>query len=360
MRVTLSCRGSPPGLVAAVAGALAGVLVATSDGYGFHRDELYFLAAGQRPAFGYVDQPPMTPLVARASVALFGATPGGLRAASTLAGVLTVVVIAMVCRELGADVWLRPWRAPAWRCQRSRWRCSTWSRPPRFDLLGWVVVAWLVVRVLCTGDGRWWLAVSVTIGIALMNKHLVLLLIASLGVALLVVGPRQVLKSGWLLAGIGLALVLAGPNLVWQATHGWPQLTVASGISAQDGAENRMLFVPLQLVYLSPLFVPVWAAGLWRLWKDPPPAMGAVVRARLPRAVRDSAAAGSQALLHGAAPRGLDGRRLPAADAVAEPRAHRCAARGRRRTRLRGGAVGRDRAAAPATGAIGADPGHQP
>lgn len=261
--------GFAAGLVAAVAATLAGVLVATADGYGFHRDELYFLAAGQRPAFGYVDQPPMTPLVARASVALFGATPAGLRVASTLAGVLTVVAIAMVCRELGGG---RVAQALAGACLAvSGFSLVVFHMvsTATFDLLGWVVVAWLVLRVLRTGDGRWWLAVGAAIGMALMNKHLVLLLVASLGVALLVVGPRRVLKSGWLFAGIGLALVVTSPNLVWQATHGWPQLTVASGISAQDGAENRMLFVPLQLVYLSLLFVPVWAAGLWRLWRDP-------------------------------------------------------------------------------------------
>jgi hypothetical protein len=45
-------------------------------------------------------------------------------------------------------------------------------------------------------------------------------------------------------------------------------LAVAAGIAA-DAGSNRLLFVPEQLVYLSPVLVPVWVAGLVRLWRDP-------------------------------------------------------------------------------------------
>src|SRR5690349_17605360 len=86
----------------AVGALTAAVAIAFANGYGFHRDELYFMEAGHHPAWGYDDQPPLTPLVARAATAIFGATPTGLRVPSALALGLCVFLAGATARELGA------------------------------------------------------------------------------------------------------------------------------------------------------------------------------------------------------------------------------------------------------------------
>src|SRR5581483_7692104 len=76
------------------------VHAAIAGRYDAQRNELYFLACGWHPDFGYVDQPPLVPLVA-AATQVFGISTWMLRLPATIAAVAIVFLAASFARLLG-------------------------------------------------------------------------------------------------------------------------------------------------------------------------------------------------------------------------------------------------------------------
>ncbi|WP_147315655.1 glycosyltransferase family 39 protein [Asanoa ferruginea] len=253
------------GPVGAVAVLLGVAVAAGSNSYGYHRDELYFRLLGEHPAWGYVDQPPLTPLLARLMTSVFGDHLWALRIPGSLAVVATAILTALLARELGGG------RA----AQLLAALGAAGAFPLVFghvlltatvDMVVLAAVLLFVVRAL-QGNPRWWLAAGLGVGIGLYNKQLVVLTLIAIGVSLLAVGPRRVLASRWLWAGVAVALVVGAPNVIYQITHDWPQLKMANAIREDKGADSRTLFVPFQLVMLGIFVVPIWVAGFVRLWR---------------------------------------------------------------------------------------------
>ncbi|HLV57162.1 MAG TPA: glycosyltransferase family 39 protein [Actinotalea caeni] len=253
------------GRVLGAAGALALLLAGTAGGYGYHRDELYFRMLP--PAWGHLDQPPLTPLLARSLAAVVD-EPWALRLPAVVAACLTVVVVALVARELGGGAAAQGIAA---------WGAGFGVFPLAFghvlltaslDMLLWPVVVLCVVRAVRRSPA-WWFAAGAVAGLALANKLLVLALLASLGVAILLVGPRHVLRSPWPWAGVLAVLVVGSPSLLYQALEGWPQLRMGQALGETNADEVRVLVLPFLALLLGPLLVPVWGAGLVALLRRP-------------------------------------------------------------------------------------------
>ncbi|WP_018352614.1 ArnT family glycosyltransferase [Longispora albida] len=251
----------PVGLVAL---GVSTLLLLTSGGYGYHRDELYFRLLSAHPAWGYTDQPPFTPMLVRASIWLFGDTVEAIRVPAALFAGFAAVLLALVAREAGGDARAQVLAAlggGASGYALVNGHLAVTSGP---DLVVWLLVILFAQRALGRGEPRWWLAAGVAAGLGLYNKHLVVLLLLGLAAGLLAAGPRRVLASPWLWAGVAVAVVIGAPNLWYQVTNGFPQLEMAEAVRRTKGGESRATLLPIQLLVLGPLLVPVWIAGLVR------------------------------------------------------------------------------------------------
>ncbi len=248
--------------VGSAALAVIAVLAATSARYGYHRDELYFLMLPL--AWGYVDQPPLTPLLARGGAALFGDTPTGMRVPAMLCVGLGILFIALIARELGGDRGAQALAAWGYGFAAIPMLSGHLMVTATVDLPLWSAVLLLVTRALLRDEPRWWLGAGAVAGLAMYNKLLVAILFISLAAGLLAVGPRKVFRSGWLWGAVGLALAIGAPNIIYQATHHFPQLTMAGAISDNG---QRLQLLPFQLLLIGVPLVPVCYLGLTGLFR---------------------------------------------------------------------------------------------
>ncbi len=256
----------PPRLgIALIAVAAVAVEMAVSARYGYVRDELYFLSAGQHLAFGYVDQPPLTPVLARISAAVTGNSLVGFRILPALALAALVVMTAAMSRLLGAG------RTGQLLAALAAATCAeylgamhelTTTTP---DLVFWTVTLFLVMRLLASQDRRWWVAIGGCLGVGSEAKWNIGFLVATLAAGFLLTDARRLLRSRYLLIGGLIAAALAAPDIIWQATHGWPGLDVFRVLQTAAG-NNRAVYWPAQIFYTGVVLTPVWVAGtIWSL-----------------------------------------------------------------------------------------------
>ncbi len=256
-----------PLILAAVAGVAH---LAVAARYGWHRDEFYYLACGLRPAWGYVDHPPLVPLLGRLGWSALGESLVGLRLPAILAHVALVALCGRLAREMGGGRWAQIVAALAALLAPILLSVSAQLTSVVFDVLLWTVAALLLVRLLRTGEPRLWIALGVVFGIGLLTKYTVVLLGAGLVVGLGATDARRWLRTPWPWVAAALAIALWLPNAVWQAQHGWPFLDFSAHNGENVRADQTRLGVLAEWALLpGPGGALLAVAGLWALARAP-------------------------------------------------------------------------------------------
>jgi 4-amino-4-deoxy-L-arabinose transferase-like glycosyltransferase len=258
------------GPVLSIAAAMVALELAVAARYGYHRDELYFLACARHLAWGYVDQPPLVPFVAWLSPKLFGNSVVALRIFPALAGGFTVVFTALTARELGGARSAQVVASLAAATSSELLAAFHLLSTTAFDLFFWSAITLLIVRLLRTKNQQLWLAVGALTGIALLNKFNVVFLVVGIAAGLLLGGQPRVLRSPWLWAGCILALAIWTPNIVWNAQHDWAAVAMMHSLHEENSTLGASLvFIPEQLIVVGPVLAVLWLAGLRRLFSHP-------------------------------------------------------------------------------------------
>lgn len=235
----------------------------TAHSYGYFRDELYFLDCARHMGWGFVDDAPLT--IGLFKVALWmGGSLQVIRMISALCGVGMILITLALARELGGGRFAQGLAGLGVLCAPVLLATNTILSVTCLEVVLWTWFAFHLARFLRTGDAKQWLWAGLAAGLALENKYSTLVLLLALLIALLLSSQRRELLRPCLWAGAGIALLIFLPTLLWQIHRHFPVIEDQENIRAMG--KNVVLapwpFVKQQILFLNPLLLPLWLAGL--------------------------------------------------------------------------------------------------
>ncbi len=246
-----------PALV--LGGLTLGLHLWANGAYDYFRDELYFIVCGEHLAWGYVDQPPLVPLIARIARMLFGDSVLGLRLLPALTDTALVALGTIAAGRLGGGLYAR-WLAGLALLAAPLFRVDGLLLSTDFlQPLAWLAAALLILDA----RPRAWYALGLVTGVALLDKYMIAFFLVAAGIGLVLTPERRaLLKPAPWLAGL-LALLIVLPNLLWQQSHGWPFLELgAAAAGGKNIAYGPVDWLVQQILLMNPLTAPIWLAGL--------------------------------------------------------------------------------------------------
>jgi 4-amino-4-deoxy-L-arabinose transferase-like glycosyltransferase len=239
-----------------------------NNGYGYFRDEFNYMDCGDHLAWGYVDQPPLIPLLIHVCRAVLGDSLRSIRFIPAMASSLLVVETAILAREFGGRRFalllssIAIVIAPQYLSNGSL--LGTNCLEPNL----WMGCAYFAILAIKRNDPRYWLWFGVVAGLGLEEKYSIAVFGVGMVMGLLLSAQRRVFLNPWIWLGGLAALVIFLPNLLWNIHNHWPFVELMHNIRA----DGRDVVLPLpqyflqQTLLVHPFTAPIWITGLIALF----------------------------------------------------------------------------------------------
>ena len=237
--------------------------------YGYFRDELYYIVAGERLSFGYVDFPPVIALLAALMNVIAGDSLVSIHIIPALASAAIVFLAGKIASELGGRLKAQVLAAVAALFSASFAVGSIFSMDV-MDMFWWTILAYLLIRIIKRDNKgpRLWLVFGIVVGIGLMTKLTIAFFLLSVLISLLIV-KRSYLKSPWVWIAGAIALVILSPYIIWNALNGWPTVDFFIHHGGLNGG-GPVSFLVNQILIAGFLGLPLAILGLYYFLRTKP------------------------------------------------------------------------------------------
>lgn len=235
-------------------------------GYGIFRDELYYLACANHPAWGYVDHPPLSVWVLKVHTWLFDTSVFAIRLVPAFCSGLALFFFGLTTHALGGRRLAVTLVCTALTVSVIFLAYCTYYSMNSIDLLLWSIALFLLIRLIQTGTPTTptlWLWLGGFLGLALLNKIGALFLGTGIFVALLCMPARRWFLTPWPYYCAAISLLLFSPYVLWNVQHDMAHLEFIHNASTiKYAAMSPKTFWVGQFILNNPVTLPLALLGI--------------------------------------------------------------------------------------------------
>ncbi|MBM2814974.1 MAG: hypothetical protein HW421_1736 [Ignavibacteria bacterium] len=225
-------------------------------GYGIFRDEYYYISCSNHLDWGYVDQPPLSILILKFVILIFGKSQFAIRLVPSIIGAITVIITGLIIKKLDGNRF------------SIVYGCVTIALAPIYlgftgfysmniiDMLLWLISAYLIVKIIKEDNTKLFVLLGFIFGLGVMNKISMVWMIIGFCVALFFKPYRMWFRSKYLYIALSICFIMAVPFIIWNFQHDFAHLEFMRNASKlKYSSTNPMSLVFDQLMLMTPVFV---------------------------------------------------------------------------------------------------------
>jgi hypothetical protein len=228
--------------IAAAIVILVGVRLACAALVPLSFDESDYWIWSKHIAGGFLDHPPVNPILIRIGTTLFGDTEFGVRAIGVLLALPASWAVWRSAEILFGDERIGATAALYFNLTLVMAAGSIIATPDNPVVVATTFLLLTLCKLWQSGRGVWWLAVGVAFGVGMLSKYTTIFFAVSILLWLLAVPDlRRWLFTPWPWLAAVVALAVFSPTLIWNAEHGWASVHYQSRRLISDEWSLRYL-----------------------------------------------------------------------------------------------------------------------
>ncbi|MCI0474495.1 MAG: glycosyltransferase family 39 protein [Ignavibacteria bacterium] len=231
--------------------------------YGIFRDELYYIACANRPAFGYVDQPPLSIWILAAWKFLLGDSLFVIRLLPAFISSIRIFILGLFTFRLGGGRSAVIISTVTFMLTPIFLGMTTIYSMNVFDFFFWILTAYIFLQILESSNNKLWYTLGIVIGLGLLNKTSMLWLGAGVFAGTIFTPLREDLKTKYPYIAALIALLIFSPYIIWNLFHDFAHLEFMRNAAAHKyGGLTPVSFILDMILILNPFSFFIWIPGL--------------------------------------------------------------------------------------------------